>query len=73
MSFPPKFDYNKNEITITEVERRSILLGFLKASEHHLLDLQSIQNPSYAVQHITKKLETDLQEIRKEYETYKHE
>lgn len=73
MTSPQKFDYNQNEITITEVERRSILLGFLKASEHHLLDLQSISNPPYAVQVITKKLETDLQEIRKEYATYNHE
>ena len=71
MTSPHKFEYNANEISITEIERKSLLIGFLKASEQHLLDLQLIPNPSFAVQHLTKKLQTDLQEIRKEYEHFK--
>lgn len=70
MTSPHKFDYNHQEISITAIERKSLLLGFLRASEQHLIDLQSIPNPSYALKSITQKLHNDLDEIRKEYGQY---
>lgn len=73
MTSPHKFEYNANEISITAIERRSLLIGFLKASEQHLLDLQLIPNPSLAIQRLTEKLKTDLQEIRREYDYFESE
>jgi hypothetical protein len=70
MTSPHKFEYNGNEISITAIERKSILLGFLRASEQHLIDLQSIPNPNYVVKTIKQKLRNDLKEIRKEYGQY---
>lgn len=73
LNFPPKSDYNKNEIVITAIERKALLEGFAKASEHHLKELKRVRKPSLDVQQIIDKLETDLQEIRKEYATYESE
>lgn len=73
MTSPHKFEYNANEISITALQRRSLLIGFMRASEQHLLDLKLIANPSLEVQHLKEKLKTDIHEIRKEYDQFKSE
>jgi len=64
---PPKFEYNQNEISITEIERKALLKGFAIAGERVLQDLNSIKRPSRQVVEIVERLSSDLKEIRKEY------
>ena len=68
-TFPPSFDYNPNEISITEIERKALLMGFAKASEQHLSELRKIKRPSQSITAIIESLQKDLSEIEDEYGT----
>lgn len=73
MTAPHKFDYNRNEISITAIERKSLLTGMARATEHFLTELRLMPNPSQSVRELIQTLEFQLKEIERDYGKYKHE
>lgn len=73
MTAPHKFDYNRNEISISAIERKSLLTGMAKATEYFVQELKLIPNPSQSVRELIQTLEFQLKEIERDYGKYEHE
>ena len=67
MTAPHKFDYNQNEISITAIERKSLLTGMAKATELFLKELRLIPDKNPRIVELIANLEHDLKEIEREY------
>ena len=68
---PPKFEFNKNEITLTNIEREALLRGMSRALEYVLQDLRFIRNPRKELVASIEKIEQQLKEIESEYGKFK--
>jgi|LauGreDrversion4_2_1035121.scaffolds.fasta_scaffold67933_6 hypothetical protein len=73
ISAPPKFEFNKNEITLTNIEREALLRGMSRALDFMLQDLRLIKNPRKELVASIAKIETQLKEIENEYGKFKPE
>lgn len=73
VTLPPKFDYNQNEISITAIERKSLLRGMGAAYEVMLDELRLVRRPSKAVIEAIEKIENEKKEIDRLYGYYKFE
>jgi hypothetical protein len=73
VSVPPKFEFNKNEITLTNIEREALLRGMSRALDFMLQDLRLIKNPRKELVASNARIETQLKEIENEYGKFKPE
>lgn len=71
ISTPPKFEFNKNEITLSNIEREALLRGMSRALEFVLQDLRFIRNPRKELVASIEKIEYQLKEIENEYGKFK--
>ena len=70
---PHKFEYNQNEISITAIEKKSILLGMGAAFEVMLDELRLIRNPRKEIVQAIANIEQQIKEIDRRYGHYESE
>lgn len=66
-------EYNRNEISITAIEKQGILLGMGAAFEVMLEELRLIRNPRKEIVAAIATIEEQLKEIDRRYGHYKSE
>jgi hypothetical protein len=73
IDMPHKFEYNRNEINITAIEKQGILLGMGAAFEVMLGELRLIRNPRKEILAAIAGIEEQLKEIDTRYGHFKPE